>query len=68
MGSFSMNRSMSIRSVSLEGSELDVSGLEAERRYLNDNTCKYHCKQALSVRVVAALPFYQTKHKATSSW
>ena len=37
VGSFSMNRSMSIRSVSLDGSELDVSGLEAERRYLNNN-------------------------------
>ena len=33
-GILSMNLSMSKRSVSLDGNELEVSGLETERRYL----------------------------------
>ena len=36
--------SMSIRSVSLDGSELVVSGLEAERKYLRMGMSKYVCR------------------------
>ena len=39
-----MNLSMSIRSVSLDGSELVVSGLEAERKYLRMGMSKYVCR------------------------